>query len=154
MDEDRQELLEIYKLHTELADRVSQRREGANRLFVSLLTGTLIFLVAFLRYGAENIPIHAILTAIGVFGVFLSASWYIVIRSYRQLNTGKFAALRELEEKLAYPCFTREWELLGGKKPEMKISRYWRLSVVETILPIIFAILYIAFIVIFFVICR
>ena len=29
MDQDRrQELLEIYKLHAELADRVSQRREG------------------------------------------------------------------------------------------------------------------------------
>ena len=50
--------------------------------------------------------------------------WYIIIRSYRQLNSGKFAALYELEEKLAYPCFTREWELLSSKKPDMKISRY------------------------------
>ncbi len=39
-DPDRTELLEIYKLHAELADRVSQRREGANRLYVSLLTFT------------------------------------------------------------------------------------------------------------------
>ena len=154
MDEDRQELLEIYKLHAELADRVSQRREGANRLFVSLLTGTLIFLAAFLRYGTENIPIDAILTVVGVFGICLSASWYIIIRSYRQLNSGKFAALHELEEKLAYPFFTREWELLGETKPEMKINRYWRLSVVETILPIIFAVLYIALMIIFFTICR
>lgn len=91
--------------------------------------------------------------AVGVFGVFLSASWYIVIRSYRQLNMGKFAALQELEEKLAYPFFKREWELLGMvEKP--KPSRYWRLTVVETILPFIFAILYIALIVIFFTICR
>lgn len=28
----RNELLEIYRLQAELADRVSQRREGANRL--------------------------------------------------------------------------------------------------------------------------
>ncbi len=54
MNENRQELLEIYKLHAELADRVSQRREGANRLFVSLLTGMLIFMAALLRYGAET----------------------------------------------------------------------------------------------------
>ena len=153
MDENRQELLEIYKLHAELADRVSQRREGANRLFVSLLTGTLIFLAALLRYGTETIPIGAILTAIGVFGICLSAAWFIIIRSYRQLNTGKFAALNELEEKLTYPFFKREWELLGMvEKP--KPSRYWRLTVVETILPFIFAILYIALIVIFFTICR
>ena len=129
MDENRQELLEIYKLHAELADKVSQRREGANRLFVSLLTGTLIFLAAFLRYGAETMPVGAILTAISVFGIFLSAAWYIIIRSYRQLNSGKFVALHELEEKLAYPFFKREWELLEEGK---KRKRYWKLTVVET----------------------
>lgn len=150
MDE-KQELLEIYKLHAELADRVSQRREGANRIFVSLLTGTLIFLAAFLRYGGETMPIDAILTTISIFGIFLSAAWYIIIRSYRQLNSGKFAALHELEEKLAYPFFKREWELLEEGK---KRSRYWKLTIVETFLPFIFFILYIALIIIFFTICR
>ena len=107
MDKNRQELLELYKLHAELADKVSQRREGANRLFVSLLTGTLIFLAALLRYGAETIPVGAVVIAIGVFGFFLAAAWFVIIRSYRQLNSGKFKALHELEEKLAYP-FLRE----------------------------------------------
>lgn len=153
LDEERQQLLEIYKLHAELADRVSQRREGANRLFVSLLTGTLIFFAAFLRYGTGTMPVDVILTAVGVFGVLLSASWYIIIRSYRQLNSGKFAALHELEEQLAYPFFKREWELLGmEEKP--KARRYWKLTVVETLLPIIFAILFLALIIIFFSICR
>ena len=147
MDENRQELLEIYKLHAELADRVSQRREGANRLFVSLLTGTLIFLAALLRYGAETIPVGAVVTAIGIFGIFLAVAWYVIIRSYRQLNSGKFAALHELEEKLAYPFFEREWELLEEGK---SISRYWKLTVVETFLPLIFALLYLALIIIFF----
>ena len=151
MDKNKEELLEIYKLHAELADRVSQRREGANRLFVSLLTGTLIFLAAFLRYGAETIPVGAVLTAISVAGILLSAAWYIIIRSYRQLNSGKFDALHELEEKLAYPFFKREWELLEEGKSR---SRYWRLTVVETILPFIFASLYIVLIAIFFTICR
>ena len=151
MDENRQELLEIYKLHAELADRVSQRREGANRLFVSLLTGTLIFLAAFLRYGTGTMPFDVVLTAVGIFGVLLSASWYIIIRSYRQLNSGKFTALHELEEQLAYPFFKREWELLGESKNR---SRYWKLTVVETFLPITFAILFLALIIIFFSICR
>ena len=151
MDENRRELLEIYKLHAELADRVSQRREVANRLFVSLLTGTLIFLAALLRYGAETIPVGAVVTAIGIFGISLAVAWYVIIRSYRQLNSGKFAALHELEEKLAYPFFKREWELLEEGK---SISRYWKLTVVETFLPMIFALLYLALIIIFFVICR
>ena len=55
-DSSKDQLLEIYKLHAELADRVSQRREGANRLHVSLLSGFLVFLAALLRFGSGEIP--------------------------------------------------------------------------------------------------
>ncbi len=139
MDRDKQELLEIYKLHAELADRVSQRREGANRLYVSLLTGILIFLAAFLRFGTGGIPADIVLFVCGIFGFALSISWFIVIRSYRQLNTGKFAALDELEDKLAFPFFRREWEIL--KKGESK-KNYWKLTVVEISLPVVFGMLF------------
>ena len=134
----KEELLEIYKLHAELADRVSQRREGANRLYVSLLVGLAAFLGILFRFGVDNFPISFILFSAGVIGALLSVSWYIVIRSYRQLNSGKFAALHELEDKLEYPFFRREWELLDrGSKP----NRYWKLTIVETGLPVIFFVL-------------
>ena len=132
MDEKRQELLEIYKLHAELADRVSQRREGANRLYVSLLIGLVLFAAALLRFGTDGISPDTVLFWAGVLGAVLAISWYVVIRSYRQLNTGKFNALQDLERHLEYPFFTKEWELLGEGK---KRSRYWRLTVVETALP-------------------
>ena len=75
----------------------------------------------------------------------ISGSWYTVIRSYRQLNTGKFAALDELEQKLDYPFFRREWELLKqGKSRKV----YWKLTVVETFLPTIFFLLFFSFLVI------
>ena len=141
------ELLEIYKLHAELADRVSQRREGANRLYVSLLVGLAVFLGILIRFGEGNFPISVILLPAGIMGALLSISWYIVIRSYRQLNTGKFAALHELEDKLAYSFFRREWELLDkGNRP----SRYWKLTVVETGLPLIFFVLSIALVIVSF----
>ena len=111
-DPRRDELLEIYKLHAELADRVSQRRDGANRLYVSLLVGLTVFLTALMRYGTGDVPAKLVLCTVGVIGALLSASWYVVIRSYRQLNTGKFKALHELEAKLAHAFFSREWELL------------------------------------------
>ena len=133
------ERLEIYKLHAELADRVSQRREGANRLYVSLLVGLVVFLAALLRFGMGAVPVQPVLILLGVFGILLSLSWIIVIRSYRQLNTGKFGALHELEEQLVYPFFTREWELLSEGRER---SRYWKLTEVERGLPIIFIILF------------
>ena len=139
---DRNELLEIYRLHAGLADRVSQRREGANRLYVSLLAGLAAFVAALLRFGVNsNGAVTATLCVTGVVGALLSVSWYVVIRSYRQLNSGKFAALHELEEKLAYPFFRREWDLLADGKDW---SRYWRLTVVETSLPCIFFAIFVA----------
>ena len=126
MDDKTQELLEIYKLHAELADRVSQRREGTNRLYVSLLIGLALFVAALLRFGTDGISPDILFWAGVVPGAILAISWYIVIRSFRQLNTGKFNALQGLENHLAYPFFTREWELLGEGK---KRSRYWKLTV-------------------------
>ena len=134
-DSTRNEMLEIYKLHAELADRVSQRREGANRLYVSLLVGLMVLSVALLRYGTGDAPARIVLCAVGIVGALLSASWFVVIRSYRQLNTGKFNTLAELEKKLAYPFFTREWDLLAEGRDW---RRYWKLTVVETSLPWIF----------------
>ena len=134
-DSRQSELLEIYKLHSELADRVSQRREGANRLYVSLLVGLVVFVAALLRFGTESGSANTVLFCTGVLGMLLSASWYIVIRSYRQLNSGKFRTLSDLESHLAYPFFTKEWELLGQGE---KRGWYWKLTVVETGLPLIF----------------
>ena len=139
MDKTKQELLEIYKIHAELADRVSQRREGSNRLYVSLLSVILVLLAALLRYGTGIIPVWLVLGIAGVLGMLLASSWYINIRSYRQLNKGKFDTLLELEEKLAYPFFKREWELLEEGKNK---NRYWRLTIVETFLPIGFFLLF------------
>lgn len=69
----------------------------------------------------------------------ISGFWYVVIRSCRQLNTSKFDALGELEQKLDYPFFRREWELLKqGKSRKV----YWKLTIVETILPSIFFLLF------------
>lgn len=133
------ELIEIYKLHAELADRVSQRRDGANRLYVSLLVGLVVVLAALLRFGIGEAPEELIIAAIGIFGGLLSASWYVVIRSYRQLNSAKFRVLHDLETKIAYPFFTLEWDPESAGR---KSNRYWRLTLVEQTLPIIFALLF------------
>jgi len=149
-DSSKDQLLEIYKLHTELADRVSQRREGANRLHVSLLSGFLVFLAALLRFGPGEISASVLLLFSGIIGMAISVSWCIVIRSYRQLNTGKFAALHELEQKLDYPFFEREWQLLEAGRNR---SRYWKLTVVETFLPSIFFLLFFVFLIMALYMC-
>ena len=61
-DREQDQLLEIYKLHAELADRVSQRREGANRLFVGLHVGLVLVQISIVSCISER-PTNATLTA-------------------------------------------------------------------------------------------
>ena len=136
---EQEQLLEIYKLHAELADRVSQRREGANRIYVSLLVGLVILLAALLRFGIGDAPVKLVLCTVGVFGVLLSASWFVVVKSYQQLNTEKFRVLHDLETRLAYQFFTLEWD---PDAKGAKSNRYWRLTYVEQTLPFIFLALF------------
>ena len=92
---EQKELLEIYKLHAELADRVSQRREGANKLYVSLITALIGGVIVLIRFGGDDLPVETVFVLVGVFGLFLNISWILVIHSYRQLNSGKFKAFEK-----------------------------------------------------------
>ena len=122
-------------------DRVSQRREGANRLYVGILTGFLVAVIALLRFGPEDFVTSPLLmVGGGSTGLLLCLSWYIVIRSYRQLNTGKFIVLHELEKLLSFDFFQREWKALGEGKE--RLNKYLKLTLAETTLPILFGILF------------
>lgn len=143
MDE-KQELLEIYKLHAELADSISKQRATANRFCILVLSGLAVLFSTFLQR-KNGVPLGWLMVGFGVFGMLLASAWYIIIRSFRQLNTSKFKVLHELEEKLAYPFFKREWELLAEGKEQ---KTYWRLTVVETFVPIIFGVCFAALLVI------
>ena len=134
-------LLEIYKLHARLADRVSQRREGANRLYAGLLTAFMAFVGVILRFSVGDGSTGLVLLVTGTFGTLLSVSWCIVIQSYRQLNHRKFSALQEIEKHLPFPFFKREDEVR---------TRYRRLSQVETFLPVIFGLFFIGLIILSF----
>ena len=143
MDE-KQELLEIYKLHAQLADSVTKQRATANRFYVLIFSGLVVLFSAFLQR-KNGVPLGWLMIGFGLFGVLLASAWYIVIRSYCQLNTGKFKALHELEERLAYPFSKREWDLLAKGT---KRKTYWQLTNVETFVPIIFGICFAALLVI------
>ena len=137
MDE-KQELLEIYKLHAGLADSVSWQRGTTNRFYLLLMAGLFVLFSALLQF-QNGVPLGSLMLGFGLLGTSLTVAWYVHIRSYRQLNTGKFKPLQELEEKLAYPFFKREWELLEeGENP----NKYWKLTVVETFVPVIFFVVF------------
>jgi len=138
-DKFRDHLLEQYKLYVEMADRVSIRREQTNRFYVLLLSGLLAFfsiiIERYILLGWQNV----LLLAVAIWGLLLCFTWYIHLRSYRQLNTGKFRVVHEMEQHLPFPCYNREWEILGRGR---KAKKYLQLTRVEQYIPGILAIPY------------
>ena len=108
-------------------------------MYVSLLLALVLFLAALFRFGTGGVPGYVVVGAVGIIGGALSISWLLVIRSYRQLNTGKLKALLELETRLEYPFFKCEWRLLGEGKDR---RRYWSLTQAEAVLPWTFLVLF------------
>ena len=134
------DLLEIYKLHADLADRVSQRRTEASKIFVSALLGILALLGLALRFGVGDVPVQAVFSVIGILGIALTISWLGVIHSHKQLNRVKFRILHKLEEKLPFQFFKDEWD---PDNTGSKSNAYWKLTDVEKLMPLVFLLLFV-----------
>jgi len=126
--EEKEILLEQYKLAVEMADRISARREGANKIFLS--ANSIIF--AFLATQTEFSTVHILIT---IFGSLLCFVWASIIKNYRSLNSAKYAVIHEMEEKLPWKVYTDEWQKLKNGK-DKKV--YAKLTVVEKKLPWLF----------------
>lgn len=132
-------LIEQYKLYVEMADRVSTRRAQTNRFYISLLSALLALLSIVVTREVFNGILSVIIVAVGILGMVLCFLWYINIRAYRQLNSGKFKVIHEMEQRLPFPAYEREWEILGKGKESIK---YLKLTRIEQCVPFALAIPY------------
>ena len=136
-------LLEQYKLYVEMADRVSQRRDQSNRFYVTIVSALAAIVVIIARFGVpENgTLLEVAFLVVGLFGIALSVVWHFNIRSYRVLNSAKFAIINRIEKQLPFAGYSEEWEILRppeGRRP------YFQLTRVEQFIPAIFAVLFAA----------
>jgi len=129
------QLFEQYKLYVELADRTSQRRIAANNFFIAA-NASLLTIASWFK---DNFGTYIYL--ISIVGIIISLFWFFLIRSYKQLNTGKFKVIHELEKKLPACVFDYEWKVLGKGK---SFKNYWQISHIEMAVPFIFSFLYVA----------
>lgn len=130
----RNHILEQYKLYVEMADKISQRRLETNNFFVSVNTLLLAFFTQLSGWGREATVI------ISVIGVLISGAWYYLLKNYRQLNTGKYQVVHDIEKMLPISPYDEEWEKLGrGVNKKL----FWPISYLEIVLPIVFLCIYI-----------
>ena len=134
-EEDKDRLLEIYKVHAAGADDVSRRRDGADRIFLTATTALVVTIGVISRFGTGTIPGWIVIVGLAGAGFLIQCAWLGVLTSYKQLNSGKFKALHELEKMLPYAFYAKEWEAMRrGEDPKT----YTKMTVAEGTLPRIF----------------
>jgi hypothetical protein len=133
-------VLEQYKIYVEMADRTSARRALANTFFLTL-HGLIFSLVGiFWQDRPSGTPWLLVFPLTLLLG--MCATWFWMVRSYRQLNSGKFAVIECLERRLPAFAYSKgEWKALGEGRDK---SSYWPLTHVEQWIPALFALTYVA----------
>ncbi|MFJ8311669.1 MULTISPECIES: hypothetical protein [unclassified Streptomyces] len=133
-------VFEQYKLCVEMADRVSARRNLANTFFLTLHSGLVAFLGAWLSQEHRG-RLSVLLLLAGLLVLLaMCTAWWFTLRSYRQLNEGKFRVIGALEERLPARAFRAgEWEALH-RGEDWRV--YLPLTRVERWVPVIFGATY------------
>jgi hypothetical protein len=133
-------VLEQYRIYVEMADRVSARRALANTFFLTLNTAVLVLVGVFWQSPPEA-PVGLLVIPLALL-LALCLAWFWIVRSYRQLNSGKYAVIGALEQRLpASPYWRAEWHALGEGRDRAK---YWPLTHVEQWVPAVYALAYVA----------
>lgn len=139
-------VLEIYELAVEMADRVSARRASANSFFFTVQAGLAVALGAFAvspAGGQDSNPDRFIVVLAALAGVVIAGAWWLLLRSYRDLNAAKFDVIGRIESQhLPVQAFNDEWDHLEGLRPERWKLGYSEQGRIERAVPLVFLALY------------
>jgi len=136
-DSNQELLFKQYELYLSSVEKNSDRRNSAVKLYITINAWLLSFLGVIIQTSKLNIII-AILPVLIVW-ISISVIFYYLIKSYKQLNTGKFELIHEIEGKLPLNLYAYEWVVLGEGKDK---NKYFPFSHIETRLPIVLGIIY------------
>jgi hypothetical protein len=140
-DKYRDHLFEQYKLYCDSIEKISDRRQNANNYFITINTALitlfgLSFQINMLKSFGWFRPILAFV------GIIICTIFWFLLRSYKQMNSGKFKVIHLIEQRLPLALYNYEWEILGKGK-DKKI--YFPFSHIELLVPWVFGIIYIVF---------
>jgi hypothetical protein len=132
-----------------MADRVSARRAVANAFFLTL-TSALVALVGLVPAlptgGAGAPPSHDRFGPIvlSIAGLVVSLAWWVLLRSYRDINRAKFDVIEKMEARLPVALFREEWSALHSNKSLRLWRRFLELGQAERIVPLVYGAIFTA----------
>lgn len=115
-----EKLFEQYKMMVQSSENLVARRQGVNTFFLTA-NGAFITAIGVLLKTSGMVQLKSIgVAAIALTGLILSIAWLTLLRSFGQLNTGKFAVINRLEKLLPASIYAAEWEALDrGQNPKI-----------------------------------
>lgn len=142
LDGKQDRFIEIYKLHVQQANNISNRRTTTNRFYLLVMSALTVIFSALLR-NLDKLPkdlvdiasVEWIIVSLGVLGITLSWIWCLSINAYLRVNSRKYKALNQLEDVLEYKFFKSEAAFLGEIE---KGTTYWQRSLIELTTPGLF----------------
>ncbi len=102
-------LMEQYKLFVDTSERLVARRQVANTFFLSLNTLALTLVVLIAKEVQASPLVATGVVVISLAAIMLCVAWKTLVRSYAQLNRGKFTVIDCLENRLPAALFRAEW---------------------------------------------
>lgn len=131
-------LFDQYKMYVEGAEKISDRRQNANNFFLTLNTVLISVIgLSFQVKAFDNISWSRLL--LSFLGVLICIIFWFLLRAYKQLNSGKFKVIHEIEQQLPLSIYDYEWNILGSGKDK---SKYYPFSHIELLIPWVFGIVY------------
>ncbi len=129
---------EQYKMYVESAEKNSDRRQNANNFFLTI--NTVLISVIGLSFQIKILEKFDWLRVLfALLGILICIIFWFLLRAYKQLNSGKFQVIHEMEQLLPLAPYDYEWKILGeGKNKKI----YYPFSHIELLIPFIFGIIY------------
>lgn len=141
-DMDPQVLLEQYKIFSETAENLLNRRQNVNSFYISANTALITVGGTIFAIGSAGDMLSklAVIIALTIPGILLNISWRRMLQSYYINNQGKMKILSLLEQKMAVSLYDAEWKSMKNKYSKKK---YISFTDNEKKLPSVFSFFYI-----------
>jgi len=127
-----------YKMYVDSVEKISDRRQNANKFFLTI--NTVLISIISLSFQVKILNDYSwSRVLLAVLGVIICVIFWFLLRAYKQLNTGKFAVIHEIEQMLPLAPYDYEWKILGEGRDK---SKYYPFSHIELFVPWVFGIIY------------
>lgn len=111
-EDDRQLLLEQYKIMVASTEKVTEQRLKVNNLFFTVTSSILSIALVVGKTLKFSLAGTIAMVILSIMAFLVSFFWEKLIHSYGKLNRGKFKVINNIEKQLRTNMFEYEWKIL------------------------------------------